>query len=630
MALSSNQCAPYLSVTLCRASDGGQTDPADLLVAIRELAKNNAEKKEAEKPQFPKVLEPATEHDGTFVALAYYVEKRSPSWYIGTEIFDKINQLAVVARRGNLYAILFSDNGLRNSFAKKVSRATDGPFGKITRLSSSQINKAFVEKEVRTLWLSGTHRRTTIKPDSKILSGLELETSLDPLGDQTYFFSSVRSTMSLSNHLPSAVVGASPSGSRIWIGPTKSWEEFIGSIRIILDRAASHMDDSARPDKPLPVLASAVATLEGIEQPYDLALIVPEQVSAYTGAVDEDENRWLQQFGDAARFDIISVAGSANFQAEVFWADEKLGRLAFEFEGTLGADIRLKIQKVDGFENDVRDAEILKICRKPENLTVYFDTGHTFARSHFYETKFRDARFLDWRWVSMAEDDTAFWQEKPLDGKRFAVEKIGNTGDSKTGEEKDSSLFGMVARHWPNLEKRGNQTGWLVCDDGAMESADFIHINNVSDPPELTLIHVKGSGSDNKNRNLSVSDYEVVVGQAVKNLRHVDQGLLRKKMAGNAEGVLQNAVWHDGKRQENRADFLEMLEGLGSNIKKKVVVFQPRTRRSAYDRVRKNMDDGKLDRPDVRRMQQLDALLLAARSDCFSLGAEFYVIADDS
>ncbi|MFC6448483.1 hypothetical protein [Shinella zoogloeoides] len=113
-----------------------------------------------------------------------------------------------------------------------------------------------------------------------------------------------------------------------------------------------------------------------------------------------------------------------------------------------------------------------------------------------------------------------------------------------------------------------------------MESADFIHVNDVSDPPELTLIHVKGSGSNNANRVLSVSDYEVVVGQAIKNLRHIDRGLLREKLAANAEGVLQNAVWYNGQSQENREALLVMLDGLGSNLKTKVVVFQPRVRRS--------------------------------------------------
>ncbi|WP_261319183.1 hypothetical protein [Rhizobium leguminosarum] len=82
-------------------------------------------------------------------------------------------------------------------------------------------------------------------------------------------------------------------------------------------------------------------------------------------------------------------------------------------------------------------------------------------------------------------------------------------------------------------------------------SADFIHINDLVDPPELTLIHVKGSGSADVERGISVSDYEVVVGQAIKNLRHVDRGLLKEKLIANAVGVLQNAVWHNGQRQQN-------------------------------------------------------------------------------
>ncbi|NTF59629.1 hypothetical protein G6L12_32370 [Agrobacterium rhizogenes] len=620
MALSSDQCMPYLSVSIYKATNGEAVSSNELLTAIRDLAKDNADKKGTEKPRFPAVQDPSIESGGTTIAWAHYVEKRSPSWFSGEGIADTLNQLIIVAKRGDLYALQFSDNGLRGTVAKKILRATNGPFTRIRRLSSSEINKAFVESQVRTLWLSGTHRRTTIKPDSKILSGLELETSLDPLGDQTYYFSSVRSTMSLSEQLTSAVVGASPTGSRIWIGPTRSWEEFIVNVGLILDRAANCMNDAARADRPLPILASAITTLEGIEQPYDLAFIVPEQVNDGVGHLGEDELRWLQQFGDAARFEITATAESANFEAEVYWADVRLGRLAYEFERTLGSDVRLKIRKVDGFDNADRDVEILKICRQPDNITAYFDTGHTFSRGHFYETRFRDAKFSDWQWVSMAHDGTAFWQEKPLDGQRFAVENTGNA--------EDSSLFGMVARHWPNLDARGLQTGWLVCDDGAMESADFIHLNDISDPPELTLIHVKGSGSDNANRGISVSDYEVVVGQAVKNLRHVDRGLLREKLAKNADGVLQNAVWHDGQRQENRGALLAILDGLGSNLKTKVVVFQPRVRRSVLNAIRGKMADGNLVDSDVRRMQQLDALLLGARADCFSLGAAFAVIAD--
>jgi len=314
------------------------------------------------------------------------------------------------------------------------------------------------------------------------------------------------------------------------------------------------------------------------------------------------------------------VDGKAKFESDVFWGDARLGRLAYEFAESLAGSVRLKATKVDGFDGDEEEASILGICKTPENLTIYFDTGHTFSRGHFYETRFRDARFEDWRWVRMANDDIAFKQEKPLDGRRFAVENIGNNNDK--------SLFGLVARNWPNLEDRGGQTGWLVCDDGAMESADFIHIDDTAQDPTLTLIHVRGSGSANVDRGLSVSDYEIVVGQAVKNLRHSDRGLLREKLQANANGVLTDAVWHNGLRQANRDGVLAVLDRLGSNLKKSVVVLQPRVRRSVYHDIRAKMDAGEAERADVKRMQQLDALLLGARADCFSLGASFRVISD--
>lgn len=620
MAVSFDQCAPYLSVSLCKAKAGKSPTPGDLIDGIRDVSKEIADRKDLDRPRFIAAENPLVEKDGTIFEWVHYVEKRPPSWFTGDGVTDILNHLVVVAQRGSLYAFLFSDSGLRAAVARKFGSTAKGALSEVERLSATQINKAFVETQVRTLWLSGTQRRTVIKADSKVLAGLELETSLDPLGDQSYYFSSVRSTMPLAEGDRPTVVGASPGGARLWIGPTKSWDDFTGLVDAIFVRAAKHMDDEGRSGTPLPILASPSVDLKGIERPYDIAFIVPEQANDGNGADVDGESRWLQQFGDAARFEMTTAAGSPNFEADVFWADAKLGRLAYEFEPTSGSDVRLKSRKIDGFDGHEVEKALLKICEDPENLTIYFDTGHTYSRGLFYETRFRDARFEDWEWVRMDRDKTIFKNEKPLVGRRFAVEDIGKA--------EDKSLFGLVARHWPNMDVRGKPTGWLVCDDGAMESADFIHLDDSVSPPGLTLIHVKGSGSANAKRDLSVSDYEVVVGQAVKNLRHIDRGLLQSKLSANATGVLKDAVWYKGERQKDRKAFLQVLKGLGSNLSKKVVVFQPRVRRSIFNAIRKKMDDGRPTDAAVRRMQQLDALLLGARADCFSLGASFAVVAD--
>jgi hypothetical protein len=161
-----------------------------------------------------------------------------------------------------------------------------------------------------------------------------------------------------------------------------------------------------------------------------------------------------------------------------------------------------------------------------------------------------------------------------------------------------------------------------------MESADFIHFDDESEPPRLTLIHVKGSHSDSPDRGVSVSDYEVVVGQAVKNLRHIDRGLLAEKLRGNSDGQLRDAIWHNGERQADRKGVLAALEAAGSNMDKAVVILQPRVRRSVYEQIRAAIAVGD-NTADIRRMRQLDTLLLGARADCLGLGASFTVIAED-
>jgi hypothetical protein len=293
--------------------------------------------------------------------------------------------------------------------------------------------------------------------------------------------------------------------------------------------------------------------------------------------------------------------------------------LSFKFEAKAGDVHRLSIETLTWDETKDHHVEIRAVCTEPENLTLYFDTGHTFARGQFYLTQFRDAQFDDWEWVDMAAAGVAVKQEKPLDGRRFAVEAIGN--------DADTSLFGLVVRHWPNTANLGAQTGWLVCDDGAGESADFIHLDDRPGSEKLTLIHAKGSGSENDNRQISVSDYEVVVGQAIKNLRHVDRGLLHEKLAANGNGVLRNAVWHNGLRQANRTGFLAALAGVGSSAELEVVVLQPRVTETELTYARSAKADGNAS-ATTRRMQQLDALLLGAKASCNAIGANFKVTSD--
>jgi hypothetical protein len=88
-------------------------------------------------------------------------------------------------------------------------------------------------------------------------------------------------------------------------------------------------------------------------------------------------------------------------------------------------------------------------------------------------------------------------------------------------------------------------------------------------------------------------------------------------------------VWHNGRRQKNRNEILKILANVGSNMTKTVYVLQPSARKSAVDAIGMQIAKGHVDRPEARRLRQLDTLLLAARAECNGLGANFYVIGED-
>src|SRR5262249_43560000 len=125
------------------------------------------------------------------------------------------------------------------------------------------------------------------------------------------------------------------------------------------------------------------------------------------------------------------------------------------------------------------------------------------------------------------------------------------------------SLFCWTLHRWP-LE---GDAGWLACDDGAMEIADFIHI----DQDMLTMIHAKGSNSNDPRRQLSVSSYEVVASQAVKCLRWLDQVHVQQGLTSGLRKKVGRAVWHE-KHKSDRTAFLAALNRLGSSYRRRVVI----------------------------------------------------------
>jgi hypothetical protein len=245
-------------------------------------------------------------------------------------------------------------------------------------------------------------------------------------------------------------------------------------------------------------------------------------------------------------------------------------------------------------------------CEKVSWVTIRYDSGHAISDGAVFRTRFRDFPFRGFVWVDL--EGVEVNREKP-----HRLEEIGT----------DSSLFDWVQRTWPNVD--GTRTlpgGWLACDDGAMEIADFVHVDENTAPPTLTLIHVKASNSSRPQRQISVAPYEVVAAQAVKNLRHLDRELVFKGLKSGMSHRVGKLVWHD-REPSDRAQMLSALGSLGSNYQRRVVILQPQVTKARHDLARRG---GK--NLEVRRLQQLDALLLGADADAHALGASFTVLAE--
>ncbi|MBB5156810.1 hypothetical protein [Saccharopolyspora phatthalungensis] len=117
-------------------------------------------------------------------------------------------------------------------------------------------------------------------------------------------------------------------------------------------------------------------------------------------------------------------------------------------------------------------------------------------------------------------------------------------------EHRGTSLFAWVVDQC--------RSGWLLCDDGNGEVADFLHLTGDG---QLTAIHVKASGSTSAGRQISLVPFEQLVSQATKNKGLMEREPLVDRLGGRSRPW--SATWHDGARA-TAAGFLDALDRTGT------------------------------------------------------------------
>jgi hypothetical protein len=399
-------------------------------------------------------------------------------------------------------------------------------------------------------------------------------------------------------------MGVAVNKSSLWVGPSADWDEFEATVTATLDALEESTD---LVHESLPVLADAAKNLAGVERPYDLAITPPEmlQIGPVLDPVEADVLAEMELLTFGTQFQISGASGT-KLQAEVLRQGQRLGSVEVELrDGAEEIETLVAGTAEPGHEPEFTD--VLRALRDPENLIVHFDSGHTVQDRQAFSVRHRDLPFEGWAWVPF-DNQWEVAREKPPQGVA-----IGNG---------DRSLFSWVLDQWPTGAGLLGGQGWLACDDRPGETADFLQIDESGEIPVLTLIHAKGASSDSARRELAVVPYETVSAQAVKNLRHLDTKLAAGTMvgAGIPKGFSLHA-WHEG-RPVTREDFVDRLDALGANFRRRVVILQPHVRRDLLEEVRSGGDI----HPQFSRLRQLDTLLHAAATDCRSVSAELIVI----
>ena len=521
-----------------------------------------------------------------------------PPWSTKDSPLDDVRHLLNIAlfRRG-LVALHLAD-----PWKAGVQSWLDGPSrppGR--RIPANALLSACLGGAARGLWRRGPQPRRSSRPDAKNLTGLRLQNALNPIEDSGYAMGAGRAEFTADGSTAlKGMVGTTPRKSTVWSGRARSFSDFGSFCRGLLDEVQNVLDIEDTLESVFPELAEEISSLDGVNGAYEVLFTWPEGPPGE--ALEPDE----QEAVDLLSSTEFVLCGRGREDGPHFGLDV----MTPDAQKPFRADV--EVRAVDsGFDLDCvidrpgrhRSTGILRECFKdPDRISVYYESGHTITAGRLYRFEVRPSRFKNWSFEDFTGFDVA--SEKPPGS--------GQAMDAAIGVADDVSLFSWVVDKFCS--------GFLTCDDGAGEVADFVHVS--PDVDRLALIHVKAASSNRPTRAVSAQAYEVVAGQAVKNLMFLNRHALRERLARPA-GRLR-ASWVDGARVDSRETVLEALDALKPVADAVVHIVQPHLQKHVYEKTRREQSSESL------RLRLLETLLNTARSSAVALSADLRVIGDGS
>ncbi|NRN64295.1 hypothetical protein GC106_15010 [Kibdelosporangium sp. 4NS15] len=494
---------------------------------------------------------------------------------------DMVNELTVAVRRNNMVAV-YSDITSSAQFQRWVLRQA-APF----RLISTDVLSDIFRGDGNNGWMRGVHRRRTTKPDSKAMGGMRIQDALDPIADGSYALTAAKVDFQPAEESVLLRDGVTFSAkSRVSWKPTPNFEVFLKIAAELLDLLEKSLTAERSPDAPFRYLAVMEEDLARVHGAFDVSITTPDQLRTEPN-VDDDQITRAERLRDVL-LEVRGDPGGAAAIVDVGDGGSVAGALVIkpvETRGGFAMDVRLSgPPSAERIVREIKDA-----IGDGDLLTVHYESGHAFTAGKIYRENLADQPFSN----LLFEDFTGFQvtKEKPdVRGDQAIHDAIARDGDD--------SLFAWVVQQFGD--------DWLLCDDGAGEVADFLHLDNEG---TLTAIQVKAADNSSRYRRIAVTRFEQVVSQAEKNIGLLDNSVLIDRLT--RPRITKPAAWYEGKRI--RSDlFVHQLGTRVTRDRTRVVIIQPHLLKSVYDQARATMDAGQPNR-DAYGLVLLDTLLHSTR-----------------
>ncbi|OWQ93836.1 hypothetical protein CDN99_05220 [Roseateles aquatilis] len=531
-----------------------------------------------------------------------YVEHRPVGWLPAAADKDQLHHLVIVTtNRDGLTLVTLTDAEHREAI---IARFKSGYFTPWRPLPKELLIQAFVAaRKMKTLWLSGAHRSTTVKPSAKIISGPDLRDAIDPMGDSTYLAGAVRSE----------AAGVSLGNSSAWIGPNGDRHALDARTDGVFQAIADAV--KATPPQDMAVhagLARRISDVSLATDCYHVEMASPETLSSGQGLASDLAARFSVELGKAT---VVKGKPTCAFTAEVTHLAD--GASAVTAIAPTVHDERVSFviaqPPAEPFAAWTRAIE-----GNSSLLRVFYNSGHTISDGALAEARTQDRPFDAFEFADFSGYKVT--QEKPP-GTTLRLDRMMTV--------KDQSLFKWIFKEGlPRLKLGAPAPGrcWLFCDDGSSEVADFVHLDTRGPTKTLTLFHAKGANSAKASRCVAPGPYELVSAQATKNLRAFDAKDLLGRVQHRLEKKGKERVWDhpwavNAPAIADAQPMIDALETLGMDFACRVVIVQPHVLKSKYI-----ASDGTISGTVGAR--QLRALLSGVESLAKAVSAKLTVVTD--